>query len=139
MKYLRKFTEDDHYTSDIEDLEDYLQEIFDKYHIKKIDLEDTPPMAYPTYKVCSSNLGINFMKRDYISIFETGAVPWTGQVNKKLRLYTELIAMKPFLMKRLGQELDIKTFDSHRYTSYRIEDDVVSYKIEGVSIIIKSR
>ena len=137
MKYLKRFNES--HGSEIEDLEDYLQEIFDKYHIKKIGLGDTPPMIYTTYKVCSSSMGINFIRRDYINIFETDASPNTGQINKKSRLYLELLAMKPYLMKRLGQELDIKTFDMHRYTSHRTEDGVVSYKIVGVSIIIKSR
>lgn len=131
MKYLKKFNESKSREEQIELLEDCLQEIFDKYHIQKIDIGDVPPMTTPTYKILLNNF-VNIPKID-IFVDYPSLDSITHIENHKL--FYDLLNIKKSIEKRLGRELDIETFPSSSTTFLpaRYED---GKWIKGITISI---
>lgn len=95
MTHLKKFN---HQTKNIlDDLEDYLQELFDKYHIKK-SIGISPDHIH--YWVNYVNNSI------YIESIEKGGTR-LDKSKKWFKIYEEILRILPTVEKRLGLQLEI--------------------------------
>lgn len=77
----------------IEDLEGCLQEILDKYNIKKSNPDDWPSPLYPNY---------------YISKALSNAIEFDECKSIFHDLYEEILKIKPTIEKRIGREILIR-------------------------------
>ncbi len=105
-QYLKTESLDD----EANDLEDYLQEVFDKYGIVKTKMSDTPTQA--SYYINSKN------QIDIDNILD-----YNGKVDYRMTsvIYNEIMRIKPTIEKRLGTEIEVemetefKSIDSGGY------------------------
>ncbi len=119
MKYIKEYLEYER----LDDLEDYLQEIFDKYNIKKKDVVGSGINGQSIYYIFPESSCI--MMRDLI---------WYDHEEEKYELgkftnvVVEVNSMKPLLEKRLGENIQITYSRYDDYVKVKILDKIVENK-----------